>query len=134
MDKIAIWLHSKSCWIRILKSVDRETNRPPNNMRHLRSYEVWRRIHLYIRAYISQGPPVSIFTVVNEVCKWYIIDRLSDQLGACSGDSKRQLPRCHVRKIENRPVSSSLGDYVKKKLILGTRASDFCFCGLFPAF
>jgi hypothetical protein len=96
----------------ILKLVERAKNRPPLKMRHLRSSqkrsrrfpfpEVWRSVHWYTRAYISQGPAASIFTVVNEVCKWYISARVSDELGACNGDPRRQLPRCHVPKQENR--------------------------------
>lgn len=77
------------------------------------SSEVWRRVHWYIRAYISQGPVASIFTVINEVCKWYLSACVSDKLGACNGDPRRQLPRCHVPKQESRTVSSSLGDHVK---------------------
>jgi hypothetical protein len=123
LDQIAIWLHSNSWWIGIFKLADRATNRPSLNMRHLRSSqrrsrrfpfpEVWRRVHWYIRAYTSQGPVASIFTVVNEVCKWYITAHVPDQLGACNRDPRRQLPRCHFPKQENRPVSSSLGDHVK---------------------
>ena len=62
------------------------------------------------RAYISQGLAAFIFTVVNEVCKWCIIARVSEELGACNGDPRRQLPRCHVPKKENCSVSSSLRD------------------------
>lgn len=113
-------------------------------MHHLRSSqkrtrrfpfpEVWSRVHWYIHAYFSQGPAASIFNVVNEICKWYISAHVSDQLGACNGDPRRQLPRCHVPKQENRPVSSSLGDHVKKQRIQGKRAADFYSCGLFPTF